>query len=126
MAARRRRRRPERAGEPGGPGGATGFQAECFGNNAPKLDLSYVWDPATQKYHGIADSVATSFAPSPDGKKALVQRGLNADALSWGVADWSDAVAGHVTQHPLSQSGGVRWSSDGKEVVGGLYWVVAR
>src|SRR5436305_1732473 len=61
---------PNGAENPVGQAGLTAFQAECFGGQGPKLDFSYVWDPAAQNYHGVAGDVVTSFYPSPDGKKA--------------------------------------------------------
>ena len=112
---------PETPAKPLGQGALTAFAAECFDGRGPKLDLTYVWDPATRQYHGISGDVQTAFDPSPDGKYALVEQGV--PPQSWAVAGWSDAVAGRMTpQHPLTGLSGVHWTADGKELVTGLDW----
>jgi hypothetical protein len=115
---------PESPTNPVGLAGLAEFGAECFDGHGPKLDLTYVWDPATRQYHGISGDVQTAFYPSPDGKYALVEQGV--PPQSWAVAGWSDAVAGRVTpQHPLTGLSGVHWTADGKELVTGLDWQAA-
>lgn len=110
------------------PAGAVGqsvlteFGAECFDGHGPKLDLSYVWDPATQQYHGVSGDVTTTFQASPDGKRALVVRGMPGMTQSWAVAAWPDAVAGRLVPHPIADGDGVLWTADGKEVVSQLAW----
>lgn len=117
---------PQTPANPLGQAVLTEFGTECFDGHGPKLDLTYVWDPATQQYHGVSGRVVTGFYPSPDGKYALVEQGVPPGVQSWAVAGWSDAVAGRVTPHPLAGAGGVHWTADGKEVVTSLGWGVAK
>jgi hypothetical protein len=98
------------------------FAAECFDAHGPKLDLTYVWDPATQQYHGVAGKVSAYFYPSPDGQRALIEVGDVFAARSWAVASWADAVAGRVTPHAITGVSGVHWTADGKEIVSDLTW----
>jgi hypothetical protein len=114
---------PESPANPLGQAALTAFGAECFDGHGPKLDMTYVWDPATQQYQGVPGDTVKSFHPSPDGKYALVEQGI--PLQSWAVAGWSDAVAGRVTSHPLAVLGGVHWTAGGKEVVTGLDWQAA-
>ncbi|MEY9932406.1 hypothetical protein ABH926_007057 [Catenulispora sp. GP43] len=113
---------PDTPANAAGQAALVSFAAECFDGHGPKLDLTYVWDPATQQYHGVAGKVATSFYPSPDGKQALVEVGDVVAAQSWAVGSWADAVAGRVTPHAVAGSSGVHWTADSKEIVSNLTW----
>jgi hypothetical protein len=113
---------PEKPANAVGQAGLAAFSALCFTEKGPKLDASYVWDPATRAYRGIAGEVPTGFYPSPDGKRALVVRGAWGAAQAWAVADWADAVAGRVSWNPLAGVSGVSWTADGREVVTDLTW----
>lgn len=113
---------PAMPSNPVGQSALTEFVAECFNEHGPKLDLSYVWDPATQQYHGVEGDVTTIFQASPDGKQALVERGMPGTTQSWAVAAWPDAVAGRLVPHPIADREGMRWTADGKEVVTELAW----
>ncbi|WP_194893061.1 hypothetical protein [Catenulispora pinisilvae] len=113
---------PNTSADPVGQSALTEFAAECIDGRGPKLALSYVWNPATQQYQGVLGDVSTSFQASPNGKQALVQQGLPQWAQSWAVADWSDAVAGNLTRHLITDPVGMQWTADGKEVVTQLAW----
>jgi|GEM_PF-3028511 len=115
---------PQTPPNPVGQEALTEFGAECFDGHGPKLDSTYVWDPATRRYHGVPGGVVTAFHPSPDGKYALVELGM--PPQSWAVAGWSDAVAGRLTQHPVAGVSGLHWTADGKEVVTDLKRDVAK
>ena len=111
---------PKSPAHPLGGSAVTEFGVVCFDPNGPKLNASYVWDPATRQYRGLDDDTKTTYQASPDGKRALVVHGAADATDSWGVADWSDAIAGRVTQHPTTDRAGVHWSADGREVVGDI------
>ena len=96
------------------------FEVECLDGRGPKMAMDWVWDPETQQYRAVDSSIYTSFTPSPDGKRALVIKGVDSEA--WGVADWADAVAGRVALHPISDRIGVRWTTDGKELTSVTTW----
>ncbi|MBS2532609.1 hypothetical protein KGQ20_07470 [Catenulispora sp. NF23] len=113
---------PNTSADPVGQSALTEFGAECFNGHGPKLALSYVWDPATRQYRAVPGDVSTSFQASPDGKQALVQKGLSQMSQSWAAGDWSAAVAGQLTPHPIADAFGMLWTTDGKEVVTQLAW----
>ncbi|MEY9907011.1 hypothetical protein ABIA35_003236 [Catenulispora sp. MAP12-49] len=118
-------RAPGALGNPLGQEAVTAFAAQCFGGHGPQLDHAYVWDPATQRYHGLEGTALTSFYPSPDGKQALVEVGEVDVTQSWAAGSWSDAVAGRVTPHAITGVSGVHWTADGKEIVSDLTWQTA-
>ena len=113
---------PDSPAHPLGGSAVIQFGVTCFDPHGPKLDMSYVWDPSTRRYRGVDDVVTTIYEASPDGKQALVLRGELGAAESWAVADWPDAVAGRLTQHPITDKAEVHWSADGKEVVSEIAW----
>ena len=107
---------PATAPNPQGQAALLEFGAECLkSGQGPQLEMSYVWDPAAQQYRGVPGDLWTAFSPSPDGKRALVTKGLPHPA--WAVASWSDAVAGRVVWHSISDGISLRWTDDGSELV---------
>jgi hypothetical protein len=111
---------PATSANPAGQAALTEFGVECLDGRGPKLAMNYVWDPATQEYRGVPGDVNVDFKPSPDGKRALVLRGV--PAQSWAVAGWSDAVAGQVVPHPVADGIDVKWTEDGTQLVSMLTW----